>query len=294
MKRLLATACLMLFAAHCVQAQETRVIRGEYTYIASMGESLERALQKAEEQARLAALGREFGYLVAETTVNLERNLDGRESSDFHIYGLNEVKGEWIADTRKPESSVRINEELRLLEVWVSVEGEARPVSAAKVDFTAKVQRLNFDLSDPEKYEAVQFRDGDDFYLYFRSPADGYVAVYLVTDQEETYCLLPYRKDRPEPVKVKGGREYVFFTTKTVENSRRSVVDEYQMTCGDRPESNRIYVVFSPNKFNKADDRASDDGKPRELSFGAFQRWLTRVRQYDTEMAVDIKSIIVR
>lgn len=63
-----------------------------------------------------------------------------------------------------------------MLVVEVYVNGKAREKNGAGVEFDAKVLRNGTDL----KFESLDFQNGDDLYLYFKSPVDGYLVVYLL------------------------------------------------------------------------------------------------------------------
>ena len=54
----------------------------------------------------------------------------------------------------------------------------------------------------------------------------------------------------------------------------------------------RLYVVFSPNKFTKANDNA--DGPVRSLPFEDFHNWLSRIRKLDADMNLLPYDIVIR
>jgi hypothetical protein len=97
-------------------------------------------------------------------------------------------------------------------------------------------------------------------------------------------------------VKIKSGKEQVFFSQKQVGRSEAALVDEYTMTCEKSVEQNYIYVIFSPNEFTKANDRKAEEGElvlPRELSFEEFQKWLAKNRTKDKNMKVVEKGVTI-
>ena len=65
------------------------------------------------------------------------------------------------------------------------------------------------------------------------------------------------------------------------------------MTCNSSVERNTIYMVFSPNEFAKANSNNVEELLPQELSFEEFRKWLSKGRNRDKGMIVEIKQIII-
>ena len=184
-----------------------------------------------------------------------------------------------------------------LLIVTVTVSGLIREIKSAAVDLNVKLMRSR---NDGELVASTEFQDGDDLYMQFSSPVEGYVAVYLV-DDNGAFCLLPYQRDGLGRVKVKAGELYLFFSQEKAPQASRPIVDQYVMTCSpDKPlEHNKLYVIFSPNMFTKANDNRSGDNEygmalPRQLDFHSFNKWLSKSRKRDKDMEVIMENIIIR
>ena len=145
------------------------------------------------------------------------------------------------------------------------------------------------DLGKP-KYE-ISYTD--DMFLYFQAPSNGYVAVYLVDEAPNAYCLLPYSGDTDGQQIIKGGKEYIFFSiSKAV--VEKELVDEYTLTCADIIERNKIYVIFSKKPFTKAVDHKVSDALPKQLGYAEFSHWLGRQRAHDPEMGVKVMHIEIK
>ncbi len=99
---------------------------------------------------------------------------------------------------------------LEMLVVKAKVCGKAREISRAEVAFSAKILRNGTEA----RYESNAFRDGDDFYLLFKSPVNGFLAVYLIDDKQTAYCLLPYPGNASGKTPVEHAKEYIFFSQK--------------------------------------------------------------------------------
>ncbi len=253
-------------------------MKGEYTYYVPENVTKEQAMRIALERAKIQALADEFGTIVQQTNVTKIHSTDGKTSTDFFTLGDSEVKGEWIETTDKPDYEISYVE--NTLVVTCRVKGKAREIVSAQIDFRAHVLRNGTD----DKFEDDDFKSGDALYLSFKSPVSGYLAVYLVTDDNMAFCLLPYRGQDSGIYPIEANRRYVFFSEKDASQTERSFIDEYYMTCESSQEHNLIYVVFSPNQFAKAADISTKEELPRQLSFEDFQKWLTKCRKYDNDM----------
>lgn len=279
---LLLTVCIGL------SAQKTKKVRGEYTYYAPENVSLEEAKRTALERAKIQLIAEEFGTVVAQTNTTFVENINGHSSVDFQSLGGSEVKGEWIETIGEPEYDISYGQYMSV--VKVRVEGRIREIKNAKVEFTAKILCNGTE----ERFERSDFKDGDYLRFSFKSPVDGYLAVYLLDTNRDAYCLLPYRYDADGKVLVEHGKQYVFFSATVASHNEAAMVDEYYMTCEKGMETNFIYIIFSPNSFTKADDKLAEENLPRMLPYDKFQEWINRCRRRDNEMAVEVKQITIR
>lgn len=219
-------------------AQKIKKVDAEYIYHAPENVSLEEAKRIALERVKLQAIADEFGTVVSQSNFTTVTNRNGQSDVDFLSLGGSEVKGEWIETIGEPEYA--ISYEQNMLVIKVSVKGRVREIVGAQIDIIAKILCNG---TEP-KFERSDFHDGDDLYLYFQSPVDGYLNVYLLDEMSQTvYCLLPYRRSDKAFVFVKHNTPYVFFSQK-VDVGNTSVVDEYVMTCDRTMEQNTIYVFF--------------------------------------------------
>ena len=268
---------LLLAAVSGLQAQKIVSVSGEYTFYAPSTMSLQAAKDEALLQTKLHVLAEQFGTMVSATTTVIMQNTEGDKAgsrSDVSTLATNEVKGEWIEDTKQPQQIVSYDDAMpNTTIIHTKVWGKAREVSGAKADLDIRL------LKELHK-EAVAdvFKNEQSFYLYFQSPVAGYIAVYLVDMDEETaYCLLPAADSKAGTVKVESNKEYIFFDKDP----------EYMFTTSRSVIYNHLYVVFSPNEFYKANDT---QGKseiyilPRELPLKQFQQWLVRCKSHDPQL----------
>lgn len=279
---------MLLGVASTGYAQKTKKVHGEYIYHAPENVSIEQARQTALSRAQIQALGDEFGTVVAQHNATLMNNTNGSTHTDFTSLSSSDVKGEWLETIGEPK--YEISYEQGMLVVKCSVTGKARAIVAKQNNYVAKI--LCNGIEDHN--EGENFKSGDDLYLAYQSATKGYLAVYLIDDNKNAYCLLPYQSSKDGKVEVDANTRYVFFNQKTAQplfNS--SDVDEYTMTCDKASETNYIYIISSPNPFIKAIDNAVE-GLPRELKYDDFQKWLSKNRTADKDMQVEIKTIVVK
>ena len=284
--RLSIIACLCVLCVG-VFAQRTEKVRAEYTYYAPENISLEEAKRIALERAKIQAIADEFGTIVSQSNTTLLSNRNDESSSDFFSLGGSEVKGEWIETIGQPSYDIRYEQGMLVVKAIVS--GRIREIISVQIDLKAEVLCNGTDL----KFARTDFKSGDDLYLYFQSPVNGYLAVYLLDEASRmVYCLLPYKSSSETVTPIEKDKPYIFFSAKHA-GDKGHLVDEYTMTCNSPIERNTLYVIFSPNEFAKANSNHVDELLPQELSFEEFQKWLVKGRTRDKGMIVKQKQIII-
>lgn len=280
MKRWLLIS-FILFLATAIYAQKTQKVTASYTYYAPENVTLEEAKRTALDRAKISAIADAFGTIVTQSNSTVMTNQNGQIDSRFFSLGGSEVKGEWIETTKEPEYN--ISYEGDMLVVSVTVIGRIREITSTGIDIIAKVLRNGTE----EKFESNEFKNGDDMYLYFKSPVDGYLVVYLLDETtQEVYCLLPYKASGEGAYRIEHDKPYILFSAKH-EASNPTSVDEYTLTCSRETEINDIYIIFSPNSFTKANaDKAEEDLLPRQLLYEDYNKWMNRLRSKDKNLSI--------
>lgn len=271
-------------------AQKVRTVSGEYTYYPSETQSLDEAKRVALYRAQIQILADTYGTVMNMTSATVVHNSSEDSSADMFSLGESSVRGEWLETVGRPEYHTEITPDGTLM-IKVKVTGKVREITQAQVDFTVKVLRNGVD----DRYEDTEFNEGDDMYLSFSAPAEGYIAVYLFDGEDDVYCLLPYQSSSKGIVRTEAGKRYIFFSSEYpygVENP--SMIDEYTLTCSRDLEVNRLYVIWSTSPFIKANDAKGDECLPRMLDYISFQKWLTSLRVADTDMSVKTMDIQIR
>lgn len=285
--RLVALITSILIFSTTVFAQRVKTVVGEYIYHASEDVSVERAKRTALERAQLEAIAEVFGTDIYQYNSTRMLNKNGHSDIDFQSISSSDVKGEWIETIDEPVYIISYDD--NMLVVKCRVKGKVREIVSAAIDIKAKVLRNGIE----DRFESSEFRSGDDMFLSFQSPVDGFLAVYLLDDNGDAFCLLPYRNQTDGIQKVMANTPYLFFSAKHVPLSERSLVDEYTLTCEHSIENNQLYVIFSPNAFAKANDNDMGELLPREIDSKSFQKWLAKVRRKDKDMNFISKQITI-
>ena len=272
----------------CCFSQKIKTVDGEYTYVVPENVNLDKAKYIALERLKIQLIEEEFGATVSQSNSTLVKNSNGKSDVDFVSIGGSEVNGEWIETIGTPRYNIYYENDM--LVVSVKAKGRIREIMSTAVDVKSLVLRNGIE----DRFESDTFKSGDDLYISFQSPTNGYLVVYLVDTEQLAFCLLPYQNMKEGFFNVEANKRYVLFSTQTAASEQKPYVDEYTMTCTHDQEINQLYVIFSTSPFVKAIDDKLEKELPRELSNEDFQKWLAKYRTRDTNMVVKKKTITIR
>lgn len=272
----------------CCFSQKIKTVDGEYTYVVPENVNLDKAKYIALERLKIQLIEEEFGATVSQSNSTLVKNSNGKSDVDFVSIGGSEVNGEWIETIGTPRYNIYYEKDM--LVVSVKAKGRIREIISTAVDVKSLVLRNGIE----DRFESDTFKSGDDLYISFQSPTNGYLVVYLVDTEQRAFCLLPYQNMKEGFFNVEANKRYVLFSTQTAASEIKPYVDEYTMTCTHDQEINQLYVIFSTSPFVKAIDDKLEKELPRELSNEDFQKWLAKYRTRDTNMVVKKTTITIR
>lgn len=272
----------------CCFSQKIKTVDGEYTYVVPENVNLDKAKYIALERLKIQLIEEEFGATVSQSNSTLVKNSNGKSDVDFVSIGGSEVNGEWIETIGTPRYNIYYEKDM--LVVSVKAKGRIREIISTAVDVKSLVLRNGIE----DRFESDTFKSGDDLYISFQSPTNGYLVVYLVDTEQRAFCLLPYQNMKEGFFNVEANKRYVLFSTQTAASELKPYVDEYTMTCTHDQEINQLYVIFSTSPFVKAIDDKLEKELPRELSNEDFQKWLVKYRTRDTNMVVKKTTITIR
>lgn len=270
-------------------SQRIAKVSATYTYYASETISIEEAKRIALDRAKIQAIADEFGTIVSQSTSIVITNKNGESDSQFFALGGSDVKGEWIETIGNPEYQLKF--ENHFLVVTCSVKGKAREINQNQIDIIAKPLRNGTTL----KYESKEFRNGDDLFLYFKSPVDGFLSVYLLDEMAQiVYGILPYKSETVPSTPIDANTEYIFFSIRDAEKKDRRKVDEYKLSCESEKEFNTLYIIFSPNRFGKRNGFDSDfDDIPDYIPYKDFKQWLSKILIKDKTIQAEQISLTI-
>ncbi len=280
--KIIVTAVVAIFmATTAVAASPVKTVKGEYTYYGDKATSPAECKRLALEGARLDALAKEYGTIVTQDVLQADRIDSKGEANKFLSLSSTEVKGEWIADDGEPEFEITLDKDDNLV-VRCKVKGKAREISNESTEFDARVLRNGTKPGNA----STDFYDGDDLYLYFTAPVEGYVSVFLSLEDGNVYQMLPYLSDTKGEAKVKRNYDYVFFDPTKAEGTF-GTPDQFRIATAGVIEFNKIYVVFSPSYFAKPVMRARNSMEELpSMSEDDFSKWLVKSRRNDSKMGV--------
>lgn len=279
--RIAAAACAILMVQTAVADSSVKKVSGNYTYYGDKNDSPAMSKMKALEGARLDAISKEFGTIVTQDVLQADRIDSKGETSNFFSLSSTEVKGEWIADDGEPTFVVSLGNDDCLI-VNCRVNGTAKSISNDAVEFEAVALRNG----NTKGNSSTEYHQGDDLFLSFTAPVDGYVSVFLMGNDGDVNKMLPYQQDSRQEVKVKKNYDYIFFDP-TKGTGEFGEVDGMEISTNGDIEFNKLYVVFSPNPFSiPVLHPAKSEITLPYLTEEEFSKWLVKNRRNDPKMGV--------
>lgn len=287
MQRTLAFFLIFGLSMFTANAQQTKSVTGTYTYYAPENITLEEAKHIAVNRAKVSAIADAFGTLVTQNNATVISNTNGKSDNRFLSLGGSEVKGEWIETTNEPKFDIKY--EQGQLIVSVVLKGVIREFPKNNLAFSFMILRNG----TTEKYESDDFKNGDDMYLRFSSPTNGYLVGYMYDETSDmAVCILPYIADNSVGnMKIEGGKDYLFFK----KTSQADIADEYMLTATNgNAEFETLYLVFSTEPiYTISHDVSRNDVGMRYVPHKEFTKWLIENRKRPnvkvTEQMITIK-----
>lgn len=296
--RILLILCTMLLSSFHSYSQKTVVEKGEYLMRIESSMSENDAIEQAIKMAQINAIENAFGKVVVQGNSSFIQNSTGKiteTNSVFSFMADSYVNGEWI-ETLDQESEI-INEKDGSRWVKVIVKGKIRELK--NVNYNCEV----YTLTCPRlSCKTTDFNEGQGLYLYFRSPQNGYLSVYLDDPYEKvTSRLLPYSRNltgKTVNFHVNADSVYYLFSREFDYLNDKANIDELELSANNMADQYKIYVLFSTEDFDKPllDDQTqrllsnnkveSGYSMPPSLPSEKFQNWqiILRGKNPDIEM----------
>lgn len=269
---------LVIGLFNAAMSQKIVDIRGEYTLDVPKSYTLLDAEKEAVYRAELDAMIGEFGQIVYSNNTTIVENSNGKSRVDVYLKGGSLVKGIKLFDNKPPKIEYIVIDG-STLKIRANVDIRAREIVSANYDIEAKtlinVPKTCNREGDMLKYERNSFKSGDDICLYFKSPKNGYLAVYLY-DIEENLVYFIDLNNSGETVKIKSDKDYVFL------KPQNDLERPFRLTFSGEIRRGEFYFVFSPKEFSSA---------KKKQRYDEFDRWLGNCLTMDNQMVS--KQIVV-
>lgn len=260
-------------------AQKIRKAEGQAQVRVERNMTREEAQQKAVELAKINAIENEFGtYVEQQATLTVESG-----TSDFYIVGSTKVKGIWVRETNRKfvedyrEEKGEYGTE-KILWITCTIKGEVKQATPRPA-IEYQVRNCEFPVC-----RTNAFQSGEQLYLWFKSPVDGYLSVFI-DDGNMVYRLLPYSTMvNANTFMVTGDEGYLFFSKEATTGLQSGEKpDEIELYTLQRKENNNLVLVFSSNPFfkpglNKETVGVNNYLTPRSLDKTKFEEWLSDYR----------------
>lgn len=232
--------------------QKAERASAEYSMRVENNMSWEDAVNKAIQYAQVKAIEETFGKVILQdnsTYIKNQQNGDlVKTNSTFSFVSNSYVKGEWVENVDEP----KIEKLNRGDETWIKVmvKGRVREITTPVNNFTA------YPLNCPnQKCKAQVFNDGQDLFVYFKAPEDGYLSIYL-TDPSVgyTFLMLPYKHSNVKKcVKILADKDYIFFSKAHDYFNEVNAIDEQiaSISPGEESAKYQLWLVFSNEPVEK-------------------------------------------
>jgi hypothetical protein len=287
-----------------VFSQNEKVSEGLAEIKLEANATIEQTKQKAINAAKINAIESAFGSVVLEGnslyTVNKQEGTKLEFNQIFNSISDVFVNGDWIKDIEKPI----VERHLKGDDIFYTakVKGLIRELKNIPVSFTAKALSC-----EKKSCETEIFNNGQDFYLFFKAPNDGYLSVYIdIPIEHTTFRLLPYKQDANlGSVFVKADEEYVFFSPAKADVKSKAHVDELVLSLSNPsvPENNKLFVMFRPavpiekpvlSKTKPEISNAKNLEMPLHLKSEDFQLWMQQLRARNNDIQLFSTYITVK
>jgi len=259
--------------------------------------SVKQCKEKAKQLAIIDAIQNAFGTVIEQGNAtyisNVQTGSKIETQTRFNTIANTLVKGEMVELLKEEYTELKGDKKNNITDWRCEVKIKAREIVDVPVSFET------FTLSGNKKNNrATDFMDGDDMFLYFKSPVSGYVTVF-VDDTKISSRMLPYKTvpaTMENGMPVEGDKEYIFFSKNNdVYKDKGAILDELYLVCETPPmESWRIFVIFSKDPLNKPSLSDKVKSELKDLSSEEFQRWKNSNSTTRKDMQVQILDISIK
>lgn len=277
-------------------------------------ESYTQAKKRVQDLATVNALEQAFGVVVVQGNSTYIKNVNTGEKTEthtsFNMIGNTVVKGEVIEILDIKFKDIKYKKRIdrkrvEFIDIKCDITLKAKEITNTKIDIKAKTLACT-----NVKCATTAYKNGDEFFIYFNSPEEGYLTIYF-DDTENTIRLLPYM-EMPEETgnnfKVEADKDYILFSDKEEFNyfeDNYFEEDTYELYAKTEKDLNRIFIIFSKKTLNKPRLKkglVEQEHKeyiekgyemPLQTDSESFQKWLVKTRSVRDDVQVEIIDITI-
>jgi hypothetical protein len=266
-----------------VFSQKKVQISGEETVFLNPDQTINEIKKKAIELAIYSALENKFGRIIYQNNQSFIESTESETRTKFLSKGNSLVKGKWLR-TLEENCIQDFDPSFNQMYITCKVKGIAIELEEVKPEFIA------LPLECPKmECEETQFKNEQDFFLYFKSPKNGFLSVFL-TDDSKSYKLYPIPGERETLFGVTANKEYYLF-----EGDESSDFDGYYLFTNNEFEMNTLYFIFSKSDYSLpilTKDLSNESIEiPENLGLSDFHEWVNNLRLIKED--VQVKEIPV-
>jgi hypothetical protein len=284
-------------------AQKVVVGYGEYTMKIESNISEDQAIEKARQYAQINAIENAFGKVIIQGNSTFIQNSSNKQQSEsnntFNFIADSYVNGEWLETIDEKKEFITNSDGSR----WIkfSIKGDIREIKSSSYNCET------YPLTCPSlTCKTNMFNNGQSFFIYFKSPHDGYLSIYFDDPYLHlTSRILPYGSYPNGNFPIKADQDYYLFSRDHDYLNNPNNIDELELSANTSLDQYKIYVLFSPVEFNKPilsnytqnmlDAYHINQGYtlPPSLPSEKFQSWqiIIRSKNADIEMQTIIISV---
>ena len=259
------------------QKQNVIQVEGSATYAVGENEAITLcdARDKCILKAKVDAIKNKFGERITVHEEELNENYFRQVQS--------ECKAEWLKDVGKPVLSASYQD--GVLTFTAEVKGMIREIQTTPID-------IKYTILTNGRRETDVFNVGERLMLRFSSPADGYVAVYLLDDiSDDASRILPYNASE-DGYSIRRNKEYIFF-----DKDEDKAATEYKMNLANSDnevEKNRLVIIFSKKPIPPCEAVVDMKNIIDHTNIATFNSWLFRCQNNDAGMEVRRDMITIQ
>lgn len=279
---------ILLSLGASLSAQE-KIVSGSATVELLPGWSIERVQRQAYQLAILNALQTNFPSHIAQASKYILQNrTTGSTASTqtyFYLTADQYIGAEWLQTT---STRYETSHEKGTWYITCKVKGRARPRTESPLPLDIRPLRCR----DTACF-TLDFKDGDPFHLYFRTPVAGYLQIFW-EDSGYIYRLLPYQNHRLQAFPVRSDTTYYFFAPAAGNRTEAFWTDELLLTAEAPEVLHRLYVLFSPYPLAAPPEKYNAARGFHIIPLDAFHDWLLSERLRNDKLAIRILDLSVR